>query len=551
MSNQTAYRVIVYGGELPAVFAAAKASAELGATETDRKVLLIVPYPQSVRRDANGTLRKECLLGGIMAAGGLNYWDDKEDDAGLYAQGSYYFFKEHLGQGFGCVELSDYCKYTMAHRFVDVVYSADVCDYSFALNPRRILSVSVSPIVRDEEGRINWLDAAHVTKYSCDVLIDASTDGRIARKLTNACTVGRYDWPAAYLPPDEAAAANSVGRQQAATLMLKMRLPHPPRTQVVYYPDSGRAAALWTVAEPYSRANGAIRAFNERFKSTARVMLKPVNAARDGRDSDEWWVNGLLVFDVDGRAHDRDAMAKTVFQVTPDYGCRTTDAAWRETRAFVRERAAEIENAFRSFDGFSDCELVRDENGEPVVGDILYIRETVHTAKVRSGRAHGSESNYEITKNEARKSGSAPLTGGDRGNYAHRIGVAKYNCDLHPYQPSDLRSADGAYLWGLDSAVKMRPDAVNPANPVYIPYEAICTSFAANLLIPGYAAGISSYAWGELRVFSHLSVLGDAAGIAAAYCCNHGVYPSELAKKPAHIRALQERIRAYHGRLEK
>ncbi len=63
--------------------------------------------------------------------------------------------------------------------------------------------------------------------------------------------------------------------------------------------------------------------------------------------------------------------------------------------------------------------------------------------------------------------------------------------------------------------------------------------------------GVCSYSWGELRVFSNLSVLGDAAGIAAGYCCNKGIEPYVLATKTADIQALQTKIRAAQGRIDK
>ena len=67
-----------------------------------------------------------------------------------------------------------------------------------------------------------------------------------------------------------------------------------------------------------------------------------------------------------------------------------------------------------------------------------------------------------------------------------------------------------------------------PNHPVYVPYEALITKYVANLLICGYAAGVSSFAWGEVRVFPNLCVLGDAAGIAAAYCATYGLNPYNL-----------------------
>lgn len=280
-------------------------------------------------------------------------------------------------------------------------------------------------------------------------------------------------------------------------------------------------------------------------------MIKPVNAARDGETSDEWWVNGILVFNVDGRAHYRDSHPETIFQVTPQFGYRTTDDAWVQTRTFIKEHIEEIQTAFRDFDGFSNCEIVLDDNNDPVIGDILYIRESVHMSKASTARVHNSESNYQITKDEARTPGASSSSGSDTGNYAHRIGVGKYGCDLHPYRPCDLISPSGTFLWNEDAYKNIRSDAMNSINPVYIPYEAIITSYVSNLLIPGYAANISSYAWGELRVFSHLSVLGDAAGIAAAYCCNNNIRPDHLANSSTHMQAIQNRIQAYHGRINK
>lgn len=69
----------------------------------------------------------------------------------------------------------------------------------------------------------------------------------------------------------------------------------------------------------------------------------------------------------------------------------------------------------------------------------------------------------------------------------------------------------------------MRPDFVNKfpdmggIYPLYVPYEALITNQVSNLLLPGYAAGVSSEAWGLVRIFANLCVLGDAAGVTAAY----------------------------------
>ena len=59
-------------------------------------------------------------------------------------------------------------------------------------------------------------------------------------------------------------------------------------------------------------------------------------------------------------------------------------------------------------------------------------------------------------------------------------------------------------------------------------FRGLALNYVADLLLPGYAAGVSSFAWGEIRVFLNLCVLGDAAGIVAAYCVNSGKHPLYL-----------------------
>ena len=82
-------------------------------------------------------------------------------------------------------------------------------------------------------------------------------------------------------------------------------------------------------------SNPAVVAFNEQYGPRG-FALKPINAATNGKDSDVWWVNCLLVFNVDARAHARDketkhypadALAKHI----------NTDDAWIEARNFLKE----------------------------------------------------------------------------------------------------------------------------------------------------------------------------------------------------------------------
>ena len=49
--------------------------------------------------------------------------------------------------------------------------------------------------------------------------------------------------------------------------------------------------------------NGPIKTFND--SHSGRYAFKGYNMARDGYDSDEWWINTLMIFHVDGRANER------------------------------------------------------------------------------------------------------------------------------------------------------------------------------------------------------------------------------------------------------
>ena len=89
----------------------------------------------------------------------------------------------------------------------------------------------------------------------------------------------------------------------------------------------------------------------------------------------------------------------------------------------------------------------------------------------------------------------------------------------------------------------------DPVHPVYLPYEALLTHYVSNLLLPGYAANVSSFAWGEVRVLCNLCVLGDAAGIAAAYCVINNLQPLYL--NDSQIADIQALLRTVDAKLDK
>ncbi len=563
------FKVVVYGADLPGVFAAAKAAAGLTSGAANGKVALIVPYPKTKYYDESSkTWKEDYLLGGIMTAGGLNYWDDRgygnnPGNTGGIQQGSYYFYHKALGMGFNRIKLSDKCKRSMAGGNVTIFYGQDIYSYTTANSPFRITSVSVSPIHRDSSGRVVWTNTATQTTLNATIFIDASVDGRIVRTVNSSCTTGRYSWPTNYLSAEERNVTDYVGRQACATLMIKMTNLNPTGTDGVARVN-GIPAEIWRGDEAFTNPKGPIAAFNNRYKDNAGIMVKPINAARNGcgyknggAHSDDWWVNGLLIFNVDGRSHYRDDAANTVFKVNRHFNSMTTDDAWLKARNFVRSHVSELETAFRSIPGLENASIVKDDAGYPVVGDQLYIRETVHASTNSANRAHGTyNSNYRVTQNAAQNPGSSTNNGEDRGYYATRIGLGFYYCDIYPYEPSDcMKKVNGVstneYIWKQDLWNQMWAGADNPKEPMYIPYYTLTTQYVANLLIPGYGASICSYSWGELRVFSNLSVLGDAAGITAAYCCNHNVNPFNLHNNATAIKAIQDSIKAAHGRIDK
>lgn len=361
--------------------------------------------------------------------------------------------------------------------------------------------------------------------------------------------------PAVQPSAAQSSAAQPPAPQQAATLMVKMKQVHPEKAagdMSFLRGADGEPEVLWGGAETY-RTSPEIRSFNERFGPEGFV-LKPVNAARNGRGSGEWWVNAFLIFNVDGRANDRDRGTAFFPELLP--GSLTTDEAWRRAVGFLSGTLPEYPGsgeaflaAIRRVPGFEEADFVRKTDGTPVVGDVLYLRETVHTARDADGISHGSEENYSVSTRDVQTAGSGSTTGGDAGHYETRIGLGYYDCDLHPFVWEDLKDGQGNYLWNYESYTNIREDAVAPPNPVYLPYDVLLVPGADNLLAPGYGAGISAYAWGELRVFSNLGVLGDAAGAAAAYSVKHGKDPARLDGED--IRSVQALLKEAGARLEK
>ncbi|WP_418771729.1 FAD-dependent oxidoreductase, partial [Monoglobus pectinilyticus] len=338
--------------------------------------------------------------------------------------------------------------------------------------------------------------------------------------------------------------------------------------------------------------------FNDKYSSQG-IIIKSLNAGTNNPANDDYYINNFLLFNVDGRANYRDTpegrrgfssensddenyiqdfYPKNKFKDT-----MTTDEAWVKARDFFVYKKEEILNAIHQIDGFGGASFTgysNDVGGQPEICDILYLRETVHTSKNFSQRTNNSENNYHVMIDDAFQGINGVYDDKDKviiniaqknenKTYRHRIGIASYGLDIHPYGVRDLideESSDGIkYIWHNKSFEKMRPDFkknyldkclnfynpdkfYSPEYPLYVPYEALITNQVSNLLLPGYAAGVSSEAWGLVRIFANLCVLGDAAGVTAAYSIADGTDPLYL--NEADIGGIQDCLRNLGARLE-
>ena len=529
--------IIVYGGGFAGVAAAAKAASKA----PNHDIILISPYPDD-------------MLGGIGTSGGQNYWDTIEWPRGaLTARGSFAYWYDTYPKYYGVSEMSKLLKTDSLGKYNNIsIYTGyDIAGFRTASAPFRIASVDIKRIYRDADGHIKW--GVSGLTFNGAVFVDASEEGRLARCANTAATCGRYDWPAAMLESAEQN-RNYTARQQAATLMVKMKGISPKSVGDMNYSQSAKGVwGGWGGAARYKDPAGPIAAFNNAYGPSG-YMIKPVNAAQDGAASPHWWINAFLVFNVDGRAHSRDA-GSSFYPQGMLAGTKSTDSAWIDARRFLHTNRSRFEGAMRSYPGFEAASLVY-LDGFPEVGAVLYVRETVHMSKNSQDRMNGTEDrNYAVGATASLGAGDAPGRGADAGYYASRIGLAMYNADVHPYRYTDLMK-NGTYLWGAESWEKMRPDRPvtnpeRPACPVYMPYACLTTGYVSNLLIPGYGAGVSSYSWGEVRVFPNLCVLGDAAGIAAAYSVNRSIPALEIGWSAAHVSAVQNDLAAAGARLEK
>ena len=538
--------IVVYGATMAGVAAAAKAAKNAPSAT----IHLIVPDP--VDYNGNG-----CCLGAIGSVGGQNFFDIGWKDVlarTYYTNGSFKWWCGQMGQHYNVDAMSDLLKRDLTKAEyggrIKIHYAYDITGIGWESS--HITEVRLKRIFRDTDGTVKWDEKADTLTIAGDVFIDASESGRLTRMSNFGGTVGRYDWPASLLDSDERG-SNGKARQQVATLMFKVK------NFDRFKADDDELTAGDKDNNGVYSATGGTRAYKTNTKilnfnnthGPEGFALKPFNMAQDGPGSDEWWVNMLLVFNVDGRAYNRDLTGDTSYlfpsDMRSDY--KTVDDAWVAARKVLDY--PDFLPALRSFLGFEGADLVRDKNGDPVVGNSLYLRETIHSAFSSSDRANGTEdTNYALSAKDFWNPGATKNTGNDSRHYAKRMGLNYYGLDINAYKFEDLKQ-NGQYIWGHEVTEAARSDIKFPehVSPTYITYSAIATNFVYNLLIPGYAAGIASLGWAEARTIPNQCVLGDAAGVAAAYAVNNNIDPLNFGS--ADITAVQNILKNSGALLEK
>ena len=538
--------IVVYGATMAGVAAAAKAAKNAPSAT----IHLIVPDP--VDYNGNG-----CCLGAIGTVGGQNFFDIGWKDVlarTYYTNGSFKWWCGQMGQHYNVDAMSDLLKRDLTKAEyggrIKIHYAYDITGIGWESS--HITEVRLKRIFRDTDGTVKWDEKADTLTIAGDVFIDASESGRLTRMSNFGGTVGRYDWPASLLDSDERG-SNGKARQQVATLMFKVK------NFDRFKADDDELTAGDKDNNGVYSATGGTRAYKTNTKilnfnnthGPEGFALKPFNMAQDGPGSDEWWVNMLLVFHVDGRAYNRDLTGDTSYlfpsDMRSDY--KTVDDAWVAARKVLDY--PDFLPALRSFLGFEGADLVRDKNGDPVVGNSLYLRETIHSAFSSSDRANGTEdTNYALSAKDFWNPGATKNTGNDSRHYAKRMGLNYYGLDINAYKFEDLKQ-NGQYIWGHEVTEAARSDIKFPehVSPTYITYSAIATNFVYNLLIPGYAAGIASLGWAEARTIPNQCVLGDAAGVAAAYAVNNNIDPLNFGS--ADITAVQNILKNSGALLEK
>lgn len=504
-----AYDLVVYGGGFAGCATVLQAAYLM---PPEQKIALVVP---------------ESALGSIGTAGGMNFFDLRRWRGQSVAQGSFARWFARYGQGYpaGRMARALYEDVLNGSRGRVTIYFKHEIE-SVGTTDGTVTHIDIRPVKRDPADlAVKWDGPA--LRLTGKVFVDASDTGRLTRLAGVPVTTGRYD-------------RAGDNHQQPATLMFKVRgvdvaaarayRNRLGRPDFTYVKDSSGSWLGWGGQRFVWLEDPVIQAYNAR---DPHFTLKAYNIAED--EPGTWWLNTLVIHGVDGRLQALDRGTPRWPGDSPP-GCWDTDTAYREAVAEVQ--SPEFLAALRRLPGFANVELVRRPDGTPVVGEILYLRETIHAVTDTAAVAPDtSNTNYALTPAHVRGAGPDAFHGLDQANYPWRVGLGFYLVDLHGYVKDDNTE---------NHTLKSQGEA---AHPYYVPYAALTTPYAANLLLPGYAQRTADEAWGAARVIPNLTVCGDAAGVAAAHSLATGRPVNSFTYED--VLALRNTLRARGARLDK
>jgi hypothetical protein len=466
------YDIVIYGGGPQAVSAALTA---VKASNGKAEVLMIVP---------------ERHLGSVMTAGrqnlfDLNYYKSGSLPPGIpegyegTQGGSLFRFVRELGAVFPPDEMARYfAKEIKDSGRIRVLYDTDITGLDLEIGEdgakeRSIRALSFQKIRKDSGTKRYEFRGNEQANVRASIFVDASETGRLTRMSGAAYNTGREDTGKDQL-------------QMTATLMYKVKgvdayaaIAPNKKAYGAAYSKKG-SFQLWGGGEVYS-----IPELMEYDRSNPHFRLKAYNAGEDGYShvgadtlATPFWMNHLIIYQVDARKAWRDKGQDN--GLYPD--SEGLDPEEARELALAELKKPEYWEMIRKLPGLSRIEPVL-ENGEPAVGEILYLRESIHASnRPEDGRAHA------LTRQDVMNGGESL--------YNRRIGLGFYNFDSNTYKKQEALT--------------------NPLHePWYVPYDVLRTPDISNLLLPGYAANIDSYSWSAMRVYPNLIMLGDAAGAAA------------------------------------
>jgi hypothetical protein len=137
-------------------------------------------------------------------------------------------------------------------------------------------------------------------------------------------------------------------------------------------------------------------------------------------------------------------------------------------------------------------------------------------------------------KRESRRIlGDHILTQGDlegkNGDFADAVAIGGWPMDDHPPSGIDMQDAHPCVQ-------------IKTAEVYNIPLRALYSKTVGNLMMAGRNISASHTAFTSTRVMATCSVMGQAAGTAAAFCARHSLMPRQLAQDKARVGELQQAL---------